>query len=207
MRIRIKICGMTDRKDVELARTAGADLVGFIFAPSPRQVTVAQARALVHDIDGIQGVAVVRGISVDEIRRIREETGLRWVQFHEPAPPETVLPFAPFVLRVFDRFGEAERASLPAFAGAAFLLDRPKEGGGGGPGPDPAFVAEAKKHGPVLLAGGLGPDNVAESIRRFRPDGIDACSRLEASPGKKDPGRLRAFITAVRAAERELGPA
>ena len=197
--IKIKICGMTNEKDVHQARAAGANLLGFIFAESLRKVTVETARRLCANIEGTEGVAVVRGLPVDEVRRIREETGLRWVQFHEPAPPETVLTFAPFVLRVFDRFGEAERASLSRFAGAAFLLDRPK--GGGGPDPDPAFAAEARKVGPVLLAGSLDPGNVAEAIRRFRPDGVDVCSALEASPGKKDPATVRAFIQAVRAAE------
>ena len=163
MPIRIKICGMTNEKDVTAARAAGVSLVGFIFAESPRKIDVPTVRKITDHLDGAEGVAVVRGLGVDEVERIREGAGLRWVQFHGNEPPEVVLPFAPWVLRVFDRFGPEERALLPKFPGAAFLLDRPKEGLG--QAPDHSFSEEAKKYGPVILAGKLGPDNVA-SLRQ-----------------------------------------
>ncbi len=215
MPIRVKICGMTNVQDVTAARAAGANLVGFIFAESPRKVDVATVRKITDHLDAVEGVAVVRGLSVDEVFRLREAAFLRWVQFHGNEPPEVVNPFAPWVLRVFDRFGPEERALLPKFPGAAFLLDRPKagppelpegrRGDGSGQGPDTAFAEEAKKYGPVLIAGKLDPDNVADAIRRYRPHGVDACSGLESAPGKKDHGKLRAFLQAVRAVEKELG--
>ncbi len=204
MPIRVKICGMTNEPDVTAARAAGANLVGFIFAESPRKVDVATVRKITEHLDGVEGVAVVRGMtSAADVERLRESALLRWVQFHGDEPPEVVNPFAPWALRVFDRFGPEERALLPKFPGVAFLLDRPKDGSGSAP--DPSFAEEARKHGPVLIAGKLDPDNVADAIRRHRPHGVDVCGGVESAPGKKDHGKIRAFLQAVRAVERELG--
>lgn len=222
-RTRIKICGTTSLRDAALARDAGADAIGLIFAPSKRQVTPAVARDISLEVGpGVArvGVFVVGqgGHTLDEVLRAADAARLSAVQLHgvpEIGVPEigasgtaalpplylsAVLRYYP-VLRVL-RPGDAWPQARP---GLSVLLDAPTPGSGvpldwhalRGRFPNGELPPGA------WLAGGLNPQNVAEAMAALRPAGVDAVSALEAQPGVKDPMKVRAFVKAIRTAERD----
>ena len=202
---RIKICGNTRKDDVDLAVELGVDLLGFIFGPSKRQIDVDQGKSLVADIpDSIERV----GVFVDEPPNVIEPAiracGLTAVQIYRPIMPEdrglgvTLLP----ALRV--RNGE-DLDPLTFGPGEHPLLDTwalETAGGGTGQTWDWGKAAALAKRYPILVSGGLTANNVGEAVDRLRPWGVDICSGVEAEPGRKDHAKLRAFVAAVRAADR-----
>lgn len=205
---RVKICGITSVDDALAAIEAGADALGFNFAPSPRQVTPAQAGAIARALPPfLTKVAVV----VDqELGPILDECPIDTVQFHGSESPEKVAGCPLKRIKVIRLRGEQDLEALAAYQGIAdaFLLDTYVEGVPGGTGATfPWELASAARRNscPVILAGGLTPGNVGEAIRRARPYAVDVSSGVEASPGKKDAAKLRAFIAAVRAAEDDIG--
>jgi phosphoribosylanthranilate isomerase len=188
----VKICGITNRPDAVAAQRAGASALGFnFFAGSPRCVTPEQAGEIGS------GLPLLKvGIFVNEdpgaIRNMAERAGLDVVQLHGDEAPETI----PEGLRIWKAFrvtGTWNAQVLDEFAVEAFLLDGPA------PGTGEAFDwtrALHLKHR-IVLAGGLDADNVADAIRRVRPWGVDACSRLESEPGRKDHTKVARFIEAA----------
>jgi phosphoribosylanthranilate isomerase len=214
----VKICGTTNLEDARSSLAAGADALGFIFAPSPRRVTPEQAGKMVAALPG--GIETV-GVFVNETEKGVVDTvrhaGLSAVQLHgdEPAdfahnlktqlPAVKVLLAVPFAsLRERASAAKAARDAIDALVvdGAPVHLR-----GGAGISFDWAeantVLAEL---GPmkVVVAGGLTPDNVVESIRALHPWGVDVVSGVELSPGKKDPEKLVAFVRAVRACEKKV---
>jgi phosphoribosylanthranilate isomerase len=196
---RVKICGITSAGDAHAAAAAGADAIGLNFWPSsPRFVTIDQAHSIVRNLP----LDVLRvGVFVDEIAAVMEDAaarlGLDIVQLHGTADRP---------LRC--RWWQALSAGAPGWREAAaaspaemILLDTPAgpERGGTGRAFDWTLARDAGR--PFILAGGLGPDNVAEALRQARPWGVDACSRLEITPGRKDHRKIEAFIKAVRESE------
>jgi phosphoribosylanthranilate isomerase len=204
MRVRVKICGITNREDAWAAVEAGADALGFVFAPSLRQVTPAQAGAI---IAALPPFVTTVGVVVDQdVTAILRECPLDAVQFHGQEPPEA-LAAVPGVrrIRALRLRSVEELAGLAQYAGVAhaFLLDSYVEGRAGGTGAPFAWelAAGADLPRPLILAGGLTPENVAAAIRQVRPYAVDVSSGVEAAPGRKDAARLRAFLDAVRALE------
>jgi len=225
VRIRVKICGITRPEWARAAAEAGADAVGLIFAESPRRVGPEQAAGIVGALP--PWVAPV-GVFVDappaEVRRLAEALHLAAVQLHGDEPPETLAGVGPAkVIKTLGLAADADpsRGSAQALDAArrwrdaasatgrlpdAWLVDARVPGGpkgGTGRTADWTLAARMQAEGfkPLILAGGLGPENAAEAVRAVRPWGVDSASGTEATPGEKSPQKIRAFLQAVRRAE------
>ena len=200
----VKVCGMTRPEDVTGCTEAGADLLGFIFAAkSPRRLTPGQAAALPRTTAKRVGVFVEHTLS--EVLAIMDEAGLDLAQLHGGQDPDFCRAVGPDrVIRAFWPQKHPDLDSLAAamapFAGAVrfALLDAGTSGGGHGKSLDFATLAELSPPMPWLLAGGLGPDNVAEAVRIAKPHGVDLNSGVESSPGLKDLAKVRRSLWAVK---------
>lgn len=183
-----------------LAAAVGADAIGIIFAPSRRQVTVAQARRIAAELPPF--VTKV-GVFVDEARERIEETvdavGLDMVQLHGNETPEFAGAFTPPVLKAIRVRDADSLAGLAEYRVSAFLLDTydPEILGGTGRPFDWGLAAGAATQHRIILSGGLRPDNVVEAIERVRPYGVDVSSGVETG-GSKDHGKIREFVRRVR---------
>jgi phosphoribosylanthranilate isomerase len=214
--LRVKICGVTTPADVAACAAAGADAVGINFHPgSKRYVDRQNSRPLLRSLPPLMaGVGVFVGMPFRQITAVAYQLGLRAIQYHgEPRPPEDLLPFsliAAFRVRdrqslvAIDAYLDACRAvgQLPA----SLLLDSYVEGEEGGTGRTAPWglIAGYKPGVPVILAGGLTPENVAEAIRTVRPAGVDVATGVESAPGRKDPEKVRAFVANAREAAARL---
>jgi phosphoribosylanthranilate isomerase len=205
--VRIKICGITNLEDALLAAEMGAQALGFIFyPPSPRKVDPEAAREIIRQLPPL---VLSVGVFVNEeaavVQELAARVGLDWVQLHGQESPEYCRSLGRRVLKGFRMKDEASLQELPAYRGAvqAFLLDTYKHGQTGGTGE--AFnwelARKAKRYGPIVLAGGLTADNVAQAVATVRPQAVDVASGVEAAPGKKDPEKLRAFFRAVASSQ------
>jgi phosphoribosylanthranilate isomerase len=200
--VRVKICGITNLEDALTAVEAGADALGFVFAPSPRQVTPAQAAAILRELPPF--VTTV-GLVVDQDPApLLAECPVQLIQFHGSEPPEALAAYAGRSLKAFRLRDAADLEPLPRYtAASALLLDAYVPGIPGGTGHRfPWELAlEAKRFGrPVIVAGGLTPENVAECVTQVRPYGVDVSTGVEAAPGRKDPVKVREFIRAAKRA-------
>lgn len=208
--IRVKICGLTNVKDALVAVEAGADLLGFIFyPPSPRSTTPEQAQKIITEVQSASPDVHAVGVFVDEtpeaVVEIASRCGLDAVQLHGDEPPEMVAALMAEGLDVFKAFrvrDEAFLAQMERCRPTAYLLDAYAAGKHGGTGQtfDWELAARAKTHGPILLAGGLTPANVARAVRAVHPWGVDTASGVEAAPGRKDEDVVRAFVAAAKSA-------
>jgi len=202
MPVRVKICGITNAKDAEIAVEAGADALGFIFvAGTPRYIDPDAARAIVNDLPPfVSPVGVFADHPVEEVERVMDRCGFRTVQLHGSEPPEYCRGLAGSVIKTFRVKSGGPLPPFEAYRVHAFLLDTFVEGRMGGTGQTfPLEVASsAKAFGRVIIAGGLNPDNVAQVIREVHPYAVDVSSGVESKPGRKDPQKLRDFIASVR---------
>lgn len=217
----IKICGNTNLEDCQRAADLGADAVGFVFAAGKRTVTAAEvSRITPHLPATLEKIGVFTTGSFTDILATAREAGLTGVQLHGAFAPgllqdlRAALPAPQKVLQVLhwftDRPAEEQAAVLDREAqelqenasADAILLDSRTQTASGGTGQ--AFDWQAAKPTlqrltlPLILAGGLRPENVAEAILTLRPWGVDVASGVEAAPGRKDPARLAAFLTNAR---------
>jgi phosphoribosylanthranilate isomerase len=202
--VRVKICGITNSGDALLAAELGAHALGFIFyKKSPRYVAPDKAR---HIIGQLPPFVATVGVFVDEnagaVREIASLAGLDWLQLHGSESPDYCRSLGRRVIKGFRVKGDEIYAQISAYQGAAqaFLLDTYKPGTPGGTGEtfDWEVARQVNKCGPIILAGGLTPDNVAQAINIAQPAAVDVASGVEKESGKKDPERLRAFLAAVR---------
>jgi phosphoribosylanthranilate isomerase len=205
----VKVCGITNWADARRAIAAGADALGFNFyRRSPRYVSPAKAGKIVARLPGrILAVGVFVNEPAGKVRRIARAAKLDWVQLHGGERPAEVAHLAQYypVVKAFRVRAGFRPARLGRYRrAAAFLLDgfRPGLHGGTGQRFDWRIARQAKRYGKIVLAGGLGPENVAEAIARVRPFAIDVCSGVEARPGKKDPVRLGELMRRVEKAVR-----
>lgn len=207
----IKVCGIRSILDAELCIDAGVDTLGLNFWPgTPRYVPLGEARPIRR---AIGSSAVVVGLFVDatleEIRRMRDELELDWVQLHGDESPElleALLPAAYKAIRVPRDQGvdvASVMASCAQFGGDRILVDAAVAGMKGGTGQtfDWNLVAEVARERKLILAGGLTNENVEEAIARVRPWQVDTASGVEQAPGVKDAQKVRAFVEAVRRAD------
>lgn len=210
----IKICGIREPEHAAAAADAGADVLGFIFAPARRQVTAAVARACIEAARQVKPDVLACGVFVnapaDEIAETAREAGLDLVQLSGsepsafvgqlPAPATKVFHPKPelTVEDVVNEISAYQSADVPP---VAFLLDAFSSKGAGGTGEkvDWGLAAAVNARVPVVLAGGLDPENVAEAIRMVQPQGVDVSSGVEID-GRKSTERIRAFVAAARAA-------
>jgi phosphoribosylanthranilate isomerase len=204
----IKVCGLTTPGDAVLAARAGADAVGLNFYPgSKRVVTVAAARRIVRALPPFVWVV---GVFVDasraEVLRTAREVGLDAVQLHGDEPPALVASLGLRTVKALQVGHRPVTALARRYAAAdLLLLDTAQAAhGGGGVAFDWALAKGLARRRPVLLAGGLTPENVAEAVRAVRPFGVDVASGVERRPGVKDPRKLSAFVAAARAAAAHL---
>lgn len=204
MCVRVKICGITNVADALLAVEAGADALGLMFyRHSPRCLATSAAAEIVRALPPfVARVGVFVNAGEAEARHVAAECGLDTLQFHGEEPPEFCARFAP--LKVYKAFRVRDRnsiAELPKYATDAWLLDSfvPGQRGGTGACFHWELAVEAVKLGrPVILAGGLTPENVAEAVRQVRPFAVDVSSGVESAPGRKDAAKVRAFIAAAK---------
>ncbi|HRZ94512.1 MAG TPA: phosphoribosylanthranilate isomerase [Candidatus Paceibacterota bacterium] len=203
-RIRIKICGITNPDDARDAVAAGADALGFVFhLASPRAIQPAAAAAIIQKLPPFIGkVGVFVDATAEEIEAVARQTGIDTVQLHGAESAAFCARIGRPVIKGFRVRDAASIASLEEYRTAAWLLDAfvPGQEGGTGVRFDWDLAAAAVLRGrPVILAGGLSPDNVAEAIARVRPYAVDVSSGVERGPGRKDAARMRAFVEAARA--------
>ena len=202
----VKICGTTSEEDALLAVALGADAVGFIFAPSKRQV----APSVVHDIvrrlpPEIITIGVFRNELPQRVAKIAQECGLRGVQLHGRETPDQthwLKERLPVVIKAYVA-GDPALRHAEEHGADAILIDSPSPEGGGGTGKvfDWRLAEDAPTRIPLLLAGGLTHENVADAIEKVHPFGVDLCTGVEKEPGIKDPRKLRLFIAAAKATE------
>lgn len=206
-RVRIKICGLTREEDVRAAAAAGADVLGFVFTQSPRQITIDTAIHLLRCVpNGVLRVGLFLNQDRSEIDRVIDSVPLDVLQFHgSESAAECEVYGLPWLKAVsMKNTGSALQAESDYPGAMGLLLDSHKAGKRGGSGRvfDWSFSTPASK--PVWLAGGLHADNVAQAIGTVRPFAVDVSSGVESAPGIKDAGRIAAFVRAVREVENEL---
>lgn len=209
----IKICGITNVADAQVAVAAGADLLGFIFyAKSPRYVAPAVVADIVREIRGQQPMLRFVGVfvneAVEQVEQILRSTDLDYAQLHGDEKADMLPHLAgrgyKALRPVSAAAAQAESnqfAPLGVPGGPTLMLDAydPHAYGGTGQKADwHAAAAVARQHPGLLLAGGLTPENVAAAIRLVQPWGVDVSSGVEAAPGRKDHAKVQAFVEAVR---------
>jgi len=200
---RVKICGITNADDGRVAVEAGADMLGFIFyPPSPRYVTPEQAQAIIASLSpSLPAVGVFVNEDFETITRIAHTSGIQIVQLHGEESPALCRQLPWRVLKTFRFTDQVRPEMMPQYAVDAFLIEGFHAGfyGGGGARADWQRVALLHGYGHIILAGGLTPENVREAIRLVHPYAVDVCSGVEATPGKKDWHKVRAFIAQAKA--------
>jgi phosphoribosylanthranilate isomerase len=218
----IKICGNTNLDEAQLAAELGADAVGFVFAPSPRQVTAADvAHITPHLPEGLECVGVFPALAAQQIAGIAQECGLTAVQLHGGVNLELLRQLDEIfngqvkLIQTVHWQVDADTANAAVVAeqlrqidadglAARVLIDTKVGSDLGGTGVSfdwdtaRATLAEAGAGLKLIVAGGLRADNVGDAIRRLNPWGIDVASGVEQSPGRKSPEKLAAFIRAAR---------
>lgn len=203
MRTRVKICGITSEADALAAVQKGCDAIGLVFyKPSPRYVSVAQARKIVAVLPPFMAAV---GLFVDapdhEIREVLSQVRLDLLQFHGEESAEACGSYGvPYIKAVRVREGTNLLQYAAIYAGArALLLDTYKEGTAGGTGEVFDWdLIPGELSMPIILAGGLNPDNVANAIRRTRPYAVDVSGGVEKSKGIKDAAKISAFMQGVK---------
>ncbi len=204
MQTKIKICGIKTVTDAQAAMDAGADLIGFNFyRKSPRYVEVGLCRGIMSTMRNfgghVQYVGVFVNTSIAEICATMETCGLNLAQLHGDESADMLQEMGGKGFKAFrgipENINGFTRQEAPAF-----LLDASVKGvyGGSGVTADWSMATELAKAYPVLLAGGLTPENVADAVRQVKPWGVDVASGVELEPGKKDAAKMSAFVRAVK---------
>ena len=213
--VRIKICGITCPQDAVAAAETGADAIGLVFAKSPRQVTIRQARVIVAALPPfVSAVGVFANVRPATVLRAVAVVGLSEVQLHGDESPDYLRRLSTIrilkALRVRDRTFVDQLLALAGAGASGIVLDAfsPEARGGTGKRFDwdlltglEATLAR-RDLPPLILAGGLTPENVKAGIRRVRPWGVDVSSGVETEPVVKSPEKMARFVAAVREAER-----
>lgn len=204
----IKICGTTSLPDALASVEAGANALGFIFAPSKRRISVSTAQQIIRELPPhMERIGVFLDATPDEIRRVLDEVPLTGIQMHGSESPAEICRDLPGSRRdslfKIKTIIADDGFKVPAGEGVdAFLLD---SGAGSGKVFDWQTARARTKNCSkrIILAGGLTPENVNHALRTMRPWGVDVVSGVESEPGRKDGEKLKAFIAAVRKAGNE----
>ena len=207
---KIKICGITDIQDAEAAIALGADALGFNFYKrSPRYIEPAKAKAIVEALPPIVSLigVFVDEFSPDRVMSMTHAMGMGTVQLHGSESADYIKHLSELrVIKAFRVDATFDVNQLLRYAVNAFLLDAFEEGVQGGTGKtfNWDLAVEAKKHGRIILAGGLGPENIYEAICKVDPYAVDVCSGVETEPGKKDIKKLDALFCEIRRAHADV---
>jgi phosphoribosylanthranilate isomerase len=217
----VKICATTNLSDAQASLAAGADALGFIFAPSSRRIEVDQAEIISSLTDDIEKIGVFVNETPQRVAEVAEQAGLTGVQLHGDEPADQMQRYREALgqrkiiktLQACELLNSPER--LDGYLQSrqsidAVLLDAgsPSQRGGTGQTFDwiaaAPIVARIRAQMPVIVAGGLNPGNVAEAIRLFAPWGVDVVSGVEREVGRKDDAKVRDFIGAARQTQAAL---
>lgn len=199
-KVKVKICGITNLEDASVAVELGANALGFIFAPSPRQITSQKARAIIRAISPfVKTVGVFVNEAPATIRKVMQHCGLDLIQLHgdeSPALCDELMPCTIKALRIKD---ESSLQTGRAYQGKvrALLLDTYSKEKAGGTGKtfDWNLAIKIKQIGiPIILSGGLGPSNIDLAIHTVRPYAVDVNSGVEKCPGKKSHILIKALM-------------
>jgi len=207
--IRVKVCGITNAQDAWAAVKLGVDALGFIFAPSPRQVTPEKARSIINTLPPfIQTVGIFVDEDVKPIQEITRFCNLDLIQLHGNEPPEFCHQLMPHVIKAFRLKDETSLLPITHFQGhiRAQLLDTYQQGLRGGTGKTFEWhlaVKAGKMDSPVILSGGLRPSNIEKAVSTVKPYAIDVNSGIEAHPGKKDPTLMARLMQTIHAINKE----
>jgi len=203
----VKVCGISNEEDALLAVAMGADALGFVFAPSPRQVTASAVADIVKRLpNDVLTVGVFRDEAPERVVETIHRAGLRGAQLHGHETREVtwwVGERIPFVIKAFVA-GDRGVADASGYRASAILLDAPSPGSG--KVFDWRQADGVSDHSRLIVAGGLTSGNVAAAIANMHPWGVDVSSGVESEPGRKDPRKLRAFIANAKAAFEAEGP-
>jgi phosphoribosylanthranilate isomerase len=212
----VKICGITNLDDARGAVEAGADFLGFNFyPPSPRYITPERAKEIISEIrlrpNALESSVKMFGVfvnhSLERVRIIADECGLDLLQLHGDETVDMVMKLSPRAFKALrprtveemhtqlERYGAAIGGSAPSFIVDAH---NPKLFGGTGERADWTIARNIASQYPILLAGGLAPENVSEAIDAVRPWGVDTTSGVERAPGLKDAQKVKRFVENVR---------
>jgi phosphoribosylanthranilate isomerase len=200
----VKICGITNEDDALLAVAMGTDAVGFVFAPSPRQIAPQQAYDITRRLPPeILTVGVFRDEHPKLVRDIVHRAGVKAAQLHGDESPAVVSEIAQAVRWVIKAYpaGSARVADAATMPTDLILLDAATPGSG--QLFDWSLAGEVPEGKRLILAGGLDPENVTEAVKAVAPWGVDVSTGVERSPGKKDPLKVKRFIERARAAAPE----
>ena len=199
-----KICGVTQPEDLEMVIAAGADAVGLNLWPgSPRCISYESAKELVGLARGrIATVGVCVNLPESQLLALRSDVGLDWVQLHGDEPAHLVSRLGDRAFKALGIAGGADVTSALSMPGSLVLVDARDDIARGGTGQlaPTSLARRIAAERATVLAGGLGPHNVAERIAAIRPMGVDTASGVEISPGIKDPAKVQAFCLRAREA-------
>ena len=197
----VKICGITNLGDALAAVESGADMLGFVFARSPRRIPPETAAR----ITGALSRDIVKvGVFVDEklehVNEIVRHCNLNLIQLHGSETKDYTQRLTTTFVKAFRAQNEGVLDHIAEFGAETFLLDsyHPDKAGGTGRKFDLDLAAKAARLGRMIMAGGLNPDNVAEAILKVKPYAVDVSSGVELSPGRKDHDKIKRFITEVK---------
>jgi phosphoribosylanthranilate isomerase len=203
--VKVKICGITSYDDASAAVEAGADALGFVFYDkSPRFINPVRAAGIISKLPPfIQTVGLFVNEDTEQVNWTADYCGLDIVQLHGDETPEDCLELKRRVIKAFriqKIISIDPLEKYPDYQVSGYLLDAwsPDAYGGTGRTFNWELAQSAKQYGPVILAGGLTPENVAEAIRVVNPYGVDVSSGVESALGKKDAEKVREFIRAAK---------
>jgi phosphoribosylanthranilate isomerase len=203
--VRVKICGITTPADAKLCAELGAHAIGLNFYPEgPRVISPFVARKIIQELPPfVSSVGIFVNWAPEPVIALSQALRLSFAQLHGNEAPQTVAAIANKI-PVIKALRVGQGSAVPKFSKyggvSAFLLDAARDGEFGGTGQTTnwAVARKAARSQRVILAGGLTPENVAEAIAAVRPYAVDVASGVESRRGKKDPGKLRAFLQAVK---------
>ena len=203
--VKIKICGITNIEDAQKAVSLGADAIGFVFANSPRKIKPDRAKSIIENLKKrVLSVGVFVNEPLDNVLKIQQQCSLDAVQLHGDETPEYCSRLKKIkVIKAFRIKDESSLSPIPLYKDVfAYLLDTFSEKSYGGTGKTFNWNLALKAKNfekPIILSGGLAPDNIKEAIKAVRPYGIDISSSIEIKPGKKDHKLMREIIRLIKA--------
>ncbi len=200
--VKVKVCGITNLEDAQLACGFGADALGFIFyQKSPRFVSPVAAKSIIDSLPPFVGtVGVFVNALLSEINQILKTVPIKLIQLHGDESSDYCRKIPLPALKVFRVKNSFDLSIIKKYKTSGFLLDTYHDQSYGGTGEtfNWNIAKEAKKYGPIVVSGGLSAKNVREAVEFVHPYAVDVCSGVEAEPGKKDSEKLKAFFQEVR---------
>lgn len=201
--VRVKVCGITSKDDALLAVKLGVDALGFVFAPSPRQITPEAAHEIIRAMPPfVKTVGVFVNESPVTIRWVIESCGIDLIQLHGEEPPDLCSEFMPHTIKAFQIKDESSLSEILSYQGRvrALLFDTYSKDKRGGTGKTFDWDLAAKGEEldtPIILSGGLTPSNITRAVSAVRPYAVDVNSGVEEQPGKKSPVLMREMMEKI----------